>query len=100
MHFKTQGIWPHLTLVQASAPFFLTQWLRKDLPIFNFLSVKQRYLPQACEAHSTTLESTEPNAKGTFVIIKDVCQHVWKAMNYIITKVYNRKTKQERNLKK
>ena len=39
---------------------------------------------QACEVHSTTLDSTEPNAKGIFVNINDNIRHVWKAMNYKI----------------
>lgn len=39
---------------------------------------------QACEVHSTTLQSTEPNAKGIFLNINGNICHVWKAMNYKI----------------
>lgn len=76
---------------KSLALFFLTRWLWKYLLNFNFLVCKIIIAMSA----STTLESTEPSAKGIFVNMNDnVCQHMQKTMNSTIlamkiTKVHN-----------
>lgn len=78
---------------KSLALFFLTWWLWKYLLNFHFLVCKIIIVMPAF----TTLESTEPNAKGIFVNMNaNIYQHMQKAMNSTILamkiiKVHNEK---------
>lgn len=88
-HFKEQWLWHHESWVQIPGyPSLLSGFGNTSYVLkFSFLVCKIVIIMsalQACEVHATTLESTEPNAKGIFLNINENICHVWKAMNYKI----------------